>query len=410
MKNSQYKKTFDSDLYIMIPFQADNMLNLEQLNQNQTDPIVKEYLNSMKENSEYECNNKVVEQIQRVFIGKKDLVCFNYNYDGTVLAKESVYLFLTFHTQTGLYLLTIIDLNNKFSPTQIEDQVTTNQLFVYDDEQCIHIDDYMKQEFTLTRCGDTKMLLSLSNKPKDAMEFQCMIASETYKPFLDSNQYYQLNSNEIKEASCNNFSQYEFYELYAYKSVVIYVLHTFGSDDILNVQDEIPILFIMEMILFQNASVSRTNNKIVSQLTSNDTVSLYFIENLYREFGKTICFWNENVFKYPTVQNIANQINNAFGTKQIIDEYYKNQNHLEHIVNLRDIQISNRESKILNIIVLCLTIVQVIPVVIEFLNWLFHLQIPNIHYFYLLDLIILLVILVLVIIHNKKNKRKRNYK
>ena len=79
MKNSQYKKTFDSDLYIMIPFQADNMLNLEQLNQNQTDPIVKEYLNSMKENSEYECNNKVVEQIQRVFIGKKDLVCFNYN-------------------------------------------------------------------------------------------------------------------------------------------------------------------------------------------------------------------------------------------------------------------------------------------------------------------------------------------
>ena len=76
-----------------------------------------------------------------------------------------------------------------------------------------------------------------------------------------------------------------------------------------------------------------------------------------------------------TVQNVSSKINDAFGTKNIIEEYYKNQNHLEHIVNLRDIQDSNRESKILNIIVLILTIVQVIPIIIEFINWFFSLNI-----------------------------------
>ena len=36
-----------------------------------------------------------------------------------------------------------------------------------------------------------------------------------------------------------------------------------GDNDILNIQDEIPILFIMEFIMFQSASVLRTNNEIV---------------------------------------------------------------------------------------------------------------------------------------------------
>ena len=157
-----------------------------------------------------------------------------------------------------------MNLKNKFSPTQIQDQVTTDNIFVYDESNnMVNINEYMKNHYNLERCGEAKTLLSISNKPENQLEFNCMLASETFKSFVDNGQYYRLTSKEIEKASNDNFSQYDFYEIYAYKSSVIYVLKTFGDNDILNIQDEIPILFIMEFIMFQSASVLRTNNEIV---------------------------------------------------------------------------------------------------------------------------------------------------
>ena len=103
--------------------------------------------------------------------------------------------------------------------------------------------------------------------------------------------YYLLDSKEINNLANNNFSQYKYYELYASKYSVIYILNTFSDDLILNIQDEITILYIMELIMFQSASVLRTNNRVIKELSKEGTVSLKFIEELYREFGKTIKFW-----------------------------------------------------------------------------------------------------------------------
>lgn len=405
--NEKYEKTFKSDIYIMIPFKSMGEVNIPK--NVESDAITKEYLSCIEDNSNYQCNNKVTKDLKRDFIGNNYLACFNYNYDGTVIDKEKIYMFLSYHKATGLYLLTLMDLKNKFSPTQIEDQVTTDNIFIYDEANNLtNINEYMKNKYNLERCGEAKTLLSISNKPKNASEFECMLASETFKPFVDNGQYYRLTSKEVEKASQDNFSQYDFYEIYAYKSSVVYVLKTFCDDDILNIQDEIPILFIMELIMFQSAAVLRTNNEIIDQLSKGETVSLRFIENLYKEFGKTIRFWNKDVFKYITVQNISSKINEAFDTKKITDEYYKNQSHLEHIVNLRDIQDSNRESKILNIIVLILTVVQVIPIIIEFINWIFSTDIGNLSCIYWIDLGVLLIILIILLLKNRIEKKKKN--
>lgn len=401
-----YIKTFKSDIYIMIPFKEIGQVIIPK--DIKCDENATEYLNCIEEYSNYQCNNKVTKDLKRSFIGKNYIACLNYNYDGSVITKEPIYMFITYHKSTGLYLLTIMNLKNKFSPTQIQDQVTTDNIFIYDESNnMININEYMKNHYNLERCGEAKTLLSISNKPENQLEFNCMLASETFKSFVDNGQYYRLTSKEIEKASNDNFSQYDFYEIYAYKSSVIYVLKTFGDNDILNIQDEIPILFIMEFIMFQSASVLRTNNEIVEQLSKGETVSLKFIEKLYKEFGQTIRFWNKDVFKYVTVQNVSSKINDAFGTKNIIEEYYKNQNHLEHIVNLRDIQDSNRESKILNIIVLILTIVQVIPIIIEFINWFFSLNI-KFRPIYWFDFSILLLILIILIFKKRIEKKRKS--
>ena len=404
--DSKYVKSYKSDIYIMIPFTMDTNMDIKE---EKEDMISEEFLSYMEENSIYECNSKVTKDLKRKFLGKNYLACLNYNYDGKILDKELVYLFLTEHKSTGIYVLTIMDLKNKFSPTQIEDQVTTDNILLYDEnDNTVDINTYMKEKYGLNRCGEAKILLSISNKPKDFLEFKSMLACETYKTFVENGQYYKLTSKEIEKICDDNFSEYDFYEIYASRSSIVYVLNTFSDDSIANIQDEIPILFIIELIMFQNAAVLRTNNKIIEQLSENETVSLSFIEDLYKEFGKTIRFWNKNVFKYITVQNISSKINEAFGTKNIIDEYYKNQDFLEHIVNLRDIQNSNRESKVLNIIVLILTLVQVIPVILEFLNWVFSLNI-HVNYLYIINISVVLLVLIIILL-NRKIKKNKNRK
>lgn len=408
MNELKYKKTYKSDMYIMIPFTSKMPVNI--ISSTYEDEIEKEFLKDLEKSSKYQCDINITQDMERYFIGKNNIACLNFNRDKTVIDKEEVYMFLTKHTKTNIYILTIMNLKNEFSPTQLQDQVTTDNIYVYDEnEKMINIYDYIKSKYNLDLCGKPKNLLSISNLPSNNLEFECMLASEVYDPYCDNREDFRINSDEIKTQSADNFSQYAFYELYASKSSVIYVLKNFKDNSIINVQNEVAILFIMEIIMFQEASVLRTNNKIVNQLSQSGSVSLKFIEDLYKEFGQTIRLWNRYVFKYETVQNIALKINEAFKTENTLNEYYKNQEFLEHIVNLRDIQNSNRESKILNLIVLILTIIQVVPIIFEFIDWIFNtnLNIINIFdYKYLVSLSTLLLIMIILILKGNINKRK----
>lgn len=405
----KYEKTFKSDMYIMIPYTSYMKKEAIEL-ETDKDDISTKFLTYMKEYSNNYCNNEVTKGLERIFIEKNKIACFDYNYNEQEVDREDVYMFLTKHKSTGLYILIIADYDNKYSTTQIEDQITTNKIYVYENDKKINIDDYIKNNFNLIRCGEAKTLLSISNKPQDELEFKCMLACETYKEETNCEGYYKLTSKEMEEISKNNFSQYDFYEIYASKSVVIYILKTFKENVLLNIEDEVPILFIMELIMFQNASVLRTNKRIIDKLSKNGITQLKSIENLYKEFGKTIKFWNKDVFKYITVQNISYKINQAFETDKTLQEYYKNQNFLEHIVNLRDIQDSNRESKILNIIVLILTLIQVVPICIEFINWFYNIGIKKhfFNYIYMINLPLLIIILILIIVKRRKDKKKHN--
>ena len=403
---NNYKKTYKSDMYIMVPYCSTRTVDIKD---NEKDDLANEFIKSLHYNATYECNNNVTDNLKRVSLGKNKLACLDDEYDGVAKGQEEIYLFLTSHSQTGMHILTLMNLSNEYSPTQIQDQVTTNNLFIYDDnDNLIHLDEYMKANYHLERCGNAKVLLSISNIPKDPLEFEYMLASES---FNSRRVDYKLDSKEFKEMCQQNVSQYDFYELYASRDAVIYVLHTFDDNLMTNIMDEAPILFIMELIMFQSAAILRTNNKIVEQLSKSGSVNISFIESLYREFGKTIKFWSKDVFNYSAVQNLSTTIHKAFETEKIKDDYYTNQRFLEHIVNLRDVQDSNRESKILNRIVLLLTAMQVLPITISFINWLGsnnslleELSKPQ----YTISFSTILLLLIVVLINRKKMKKKRD--
>ena len=229
-----YKKTYKSDIYLMIPYTSKRDIIIKE-NEAEVDEYKKEFLESINKYSTTQCREDVTKEIERYFIGKNNLCCMSFDYEQEEVHKEPIYMFISKHKKTGIYMLILMDLKNEFSPTHIQDQLSTDNIYIYDGEQRIHVDEYMMNKYGFERCGTAKNLISISNKPEDEMEFKCMLSSETYKP--DQTMYYLLDSKEINNLANNNFSQYKYYKLYASKYSVIYILNTFSDDFILNIQD-----------------------------------------------------------------------------------------------------------------------------------------------------------------------------
>lgn len=402
LRLQDYEKSYQNDLYIMIPYST-NQLSLEAISKESENEFAKEYLESIHANSKYECDHKIVEDLSRFYLGKKQLVYYSNEYDDNIYGLIDLDLFITYHKNTNLILLTMMTLHSEYSPTQIQDQVTSNRLAIKEGDTILDFNEYLKKEYHMDKICNGKMFVSTSNSPKDDIELEYLLASEAY---LGKRNDYLLNSKEFKEQANHDFSQYDFCEIYGGIDSIVYVMKDFSNNSLNNIRKETLILYIMEVIMFQKASVLRTNNKIVEELDNDGKVTLSNIEELYTEFGKTISLWNINIFNYPAVQNIANHISRCFETNKDYEEYTKNQKFLEHIVNLRDIQNSNREDKILNGIVLLLTIIQVIPLIISFQDWINH-QEKYLELLLSFGLVLLLLLSVLLLTRRRKKKRSK---
>ncbi len=365
LQNKYYKKTYQDDVYIMIPFTG----KISKINEEDNE-LANNYIEVMNKYSYYECNDSIASELKRKFIGKETLMCLSDDYDGTISGKETAYLFLTSHETTNLHILTILIPNNHSITSEIQDNAISEHLTIEKDNNIININDYIFDKYNLVKCGACKTIMCMSKKPDDQLELYNLLSAEVYKGKYNTKYTSgHITSKEIITSSEDNISQYKFYEAYVSLNSILYIFNDFNNDFSRNIEYEALILFIVELTIFQNSAISRTNKKIVDGLKHEGNVSLTFIEQLYKEFGKTSVFWNTNNFKYNTSQNLANKINDSFKTKEMLEAYQRNQSFLEHIVDLKNVQESNKENMLLNLIALILTILQVIPLIVQFLKW-----------------------------------------
>lgn len=400
LQNKYYKKTYQDDVYIMIPFTG-RVSKIEE----KDDELANNYITIMNKYSDYECNNSIASELKRKFIGKETILCLKDDYDGTISGKEEAYLFLTSHKTTNLHILTILIPNNHSLTTEIQDNAVSDHLMIEKENNIINMNDYIQNHYHLTKCGACKSVICLSEKPEDKLELYNLLSAETYNgKYNTAYTSGHITSKEIVNQSEDNISQYQFYEAYTALNSILYIFDNFSEDFSINIKYEALILFIVELTILQNSAISRTNKKIVDGLKKEGNVSLPFIEQLYKEFGKTSVFWNQNNFKYNTSQNLANKINDSFKTKEMLEVYQRNQNFLEHIVDLKNAQESNRENTILNLIALILALLQVLPLIVDFINWIVGGN-TYVAYGTTGTLTLFTIFIILIIMKRKKNSR-----
>ena len=401
IKTIKFAKAYKDDFYIMIPFTGE-----EPIIEENNDDIGNSYANSLNKFTDYECNNNIVKSLNRKFLGKLLLGCIDDYYTKEVLQTQEAYLFLTSHKKTKLHILTVVVPNNKMSTTMLQDQATSDNLYIYNNDW-INLITYIEKKYNFKICGKPKTIVCLSNKPKNIEEMNAMLASEAFEGEYTINYDESiLTSNALEEIAKNDISQYGFFEAYASDISIVFILKNFSDIYKENLRQQTLVLVVAELVMLQDASIKRTNQKIVEGLSKEGNVSLKFIENLYKEFGKTVVFWDTDNFYYRSSQSFADSIYKSFKTHEHFELYKKDQEFLEHIVDLKNAQSTNRENKILNIIAILLALLQVVPVIIEFINWLLgKVSFSNVLFAISGTGITFTLILLIIIKYRKSNKK-----
>ena len=382
-----YKKTYQDDLYFFLPMipreggNTDELIELLDEKQRQDDEISSRdgiddfnelYRKAMKEHTEYECSNEVFKKnVSRYNLGSFYLACYNDNYDGTVIEKQVAHLFLTAHTESGLYIVTVAVPENKYMTTQLIDQMSQGAFDIYlPDGTLKSVFDYVSEKFDLISGGESKCVACLTNEPADRDELAYILTGETY---VSSKINYRIIPERL-EKLLEPKAVYDYYQRYISRQVVAYVFKDLeGTTVAERLESEASVLFIVGIVLFQNIAVARTNHRVVDALTNSDGMTNEEISEIYVEFGKTMRFWDSNIYNYPYSQKEADEVIDVFGIKDQLEEYYRNQGFLDRMIEIRTSLSSEKSARITNLTLYILSWVQgaagLISVLLWFLRW-----------------------------------------
>lgn len=381
LKKDLYFKTYKDDVYLFLPY-ADNKKNTkveklfgeEYSVKNAKTPEVAGYLlNALDDCLNYECQNTVVNELKRVYLGEFMFLHTLDTYEDEedenerpyIQGEEKVYLSLLAHHSSHMYVVMLFIPDCRYSTSQVEDQLSHGYLKIRHkndmDEKGFYqyqeLNQYLKEEFGLLPCGTGKSIICMSNKPETEREFYNILTAEAYNSM---HQDFHIQYEELKEQAEKDRAVYDYYEVYMTEAVVAFILKEFQPEELKErIELTATYIFIVEMVIFQNTALNKVTIKVSNALAHEGDVSYEYIGQIYRDYAKTIKFWQSNNFKYYGTQREANQIKQAFGNDELRRDYYEQQEFLEHIVDIKNARDERRNGAVINIAAMILAILQV---------------------------------------------------
>ena len=129
-------------------------------------------------------------------------------------------------------------------------------------------------------------------------------------------------------------------------------------------------IFFMELLLLQDAAISRICDKILAELEIENnnplkTTNTDILDVLATELSQSILFLDFNSFIYPTVRISAEKIAKNFRLDKLFEKYNTYKDLLESLISIRKNRVEDLETNNMNILLLILTMTQIIPVFID---------------------------------------------
>ncbi|MDR0561461.1 MAG: hypothetical protein LBG73_02085 [Spirochaetaceae bacterium] len=367
-----YIRNFISDIYVFFPMKKES--SKTALSSEVSDDL-KELIEQMNETSKYECTGGISSVIERSPIGT-DIIGMRPD---TYSDKESVTyvaadILLVTHNDSPLALIILLFKRAFFDVTILMDNLSTEHLLVKGENGDEPLLEYFDRKYTCKTTGAARILICAAQKPGE--EILSIFAGEVHNSSTlagstiigaDGNKTTYKLRPEIFQQECNeNIALYNWYDCYASKRAVIYVLPSMCEGSFIDsLQYETAMVFIMELLMFRSSAIENANEQVVTCLSRTQNLTLKDIERLYNSFGETLVLWEKQSYKYAVVQKLYDNIAKRFELEAEEESFYRKLEQVEHVVELRRSQKNEKDSKGINKILIALAGTQVVLVVTQ---------------------------------------------
>lgn len=303
-----------------------------------------------------EFKDPFVKSMHRICLGR---FYFSYHYSGAEAEEKNIVqpciVTCSVHAETQLAVLNISMPAVSASMHQVMAYFCYQQFQIFDGKTSTDFVSWMHT------CGieahGTARSIVFSSKPMTKADLLNALASEA-EPMGE------IVSDELIQASQTNIAQYNTAQVFVSENVLIEIFNVYRENIFDRLDYQCIELFFLELILLQNAAISRLCDRVQSRIEfekNNPHVKQGDLDDLVAEASQAIRFWDVDQFYYPTVRMSAKKIAELFGMQRQIDKYHTSIELLEKLVSIHEAKVEATESKVLNCLVLLLTIVQVLP-------------------------------------------------
>jgi hypothetical protein len=367
-----YVRNFTNDVYVFFPMTKESSKSVLP---SEVSEDLKEFIEQMNETSNYECTRGVSSVIERGPIGTHTIGIRPDTYsEDEYVTYVTADIVLVTHKDSPLALVILLFKRALFDVTMLMDNLSTGHLLVKHKNGDEPLLEFFAGEYKCQTTGAARILICSAQKPGD--EILSIFAGEVHNSSTlagstiintDGNKSTYKLRPEIFKQECNeNIALYNWYDCYASKRAVIYVLPSISKGSFIDsLQYETAMVFIMELLMFRSSAIENANEQVVLCLSRTQNITLINIEELYNSFGKTLVLWEKQNYKYAVVQKLYDNIAKRFELDAEEESFYRKLEQVEHVVELRRSQKNEKDSKEISKILIALAGIQVVLVVTQ---------------------------------------------
>ena len=346
--------SYKSDLYIMLPCIQREKIDYQTIEYK--NGIL--YKDELDKTAAYEFGTDLNSKIARFIPHKITLACKTDDRENPeLLGHQDAFITISQYEKTEFCLVTICIVDVKEGLlTYIIDQSSRREMCIYEEGEDIPLNNWMKDTLKIEQAGRAFFASCVSELP-DAVEARSILSAEAFHKDSD----YSIVSKVTEENLKENHAQYSHYDAYMSERGIIYVMKGFNEtyEDRLNI--ECIMIFIVELIVLKITAINTANETINKAYTKEEVTSKDILEIL-ESFAESLPLWDTQQFRYFLAQEFANRVETAFKVSRYLTDYERSRTQLEQIVNIRKLNTSEKETRVVTYFATMLAIGQIIPI------------------------------------------------
>ena len=341
------------DLHLLFPC---SLYDFNEMQESQApSDFVVQFLNSLRDRNDLEFKGDFVKKLSRYFLGYYSLYVY---VDGEVYSNACM-VTLSKHENTNVGVMNISIIAGTVPGHYILEDFCGRILGIGD--QYTKIEEWCENK-GIKICGSPRSVIFTQDKIEEESILNALIS--------EANPSGKINGIGFTKKLNENLAQYNTATVYA-SEVALIELEKFNQNklNVVNrVSNQTVELFFIELLLLQDAAISRINTKILFYLEheiknkalANDNI----LDDLVCESAQAILFFDLNEFLFPTVRLSAEKVADCFGIERQMENYEKYKDILGQLIAIRDERQERIKNSSLNTILLFLAIAQVLPLFI----------------------------------------------